>query len=197
MRIRHIRLIPVLLLAMLPCLPAQADPAPADYGNSVLYLGKIGVTGHEAILSALQEIKLALQQPLSNDPRLADVMVCRLTDDIGTHAKQLLICGTNKVLNENRTLLQASLSTFLGHANPPAGGDGAGGSSSACNSGACFEQGLGILNQSINNQSKRYIKQQVNGAALRALLAKVAYPESTVVPAAATMPVPAAATAHV
>lgn len=197
MRIRHC-LILIPLLAALSCFSARAaDPdSEADYGTSVLYLGKIGVTGQEAILGALQDIKLALAQPLSNDPRLADVMVCRLADDIGTHAKQLLICGTNRVLNQNRALLQATMSSFLGNANPPAGGDGHGGSSTACSASSCFEEDVGILNETVNSQSQHYIKQQVNGAALRALLAKLPYPQQIAVPAAATVPAPAAVTAH-
>lgn len=161
-----------------------------------IYLGTVAVGGKREIFEALQSIKVALDQPISDDPKLADVVVCRLADDIGTHAKQLLVCATNKVLNENRELLQTAMSTAI-NSDPPKGGDGHGGSSSAC-MGACFEHAVNILNESLNNQRRHYIKQQVNGASLHALLSSIPYPQDLQpVPAATTSPAPAAVTSHV
>jgi len=192
-----------LLLTGLPGLASadelQKDKFNADNGPSeqaTLYLGTVAVGGKREIYEALQDIKLALDQPLSNDPKLADVVVCRLSDDIGTRAKQLLVCGTNRVLSQNKELLQTVMQSKLG--DQPAGGDGHGGGSTACSTGACYENTISILNESLNNMRRHYLKQQVNGASLHALLASIPYPTGVqVVPAAATSVAPAAVTAHV
>lgn len=166
--------------------------------NSVIYLGVVAVGGKVNVLEALEDIKLALDQPLSDDPKLKDVVVCRITDDIGTHARQLLICGTNETLRKNRELLQTGMSNALSDIDPNKGGDGSGGSSTGCASGSCFQATASILNQSIDAQRHHYLRQQVNGASLHALLAKLPYPkQARAVPAAATVPAPAAITAHV
>lgn len=191
-------------LALLLALPALADD-PLFTGKvgtqsddqSTIYLGEVAVGGQKEIYEAMQDIKLALDQPISTDPKLADVVVCRITDDIGTHAKQLLICATNKVLNQNKEILETVMSNSLGNTNSPLGGDGHGGSPTTCNSASCFEDTLSILNQSLNNTRRHYMKQQVNGATLHALLAKIPYPKQVqAVPASATVPAPAAATSH-
>jgi hypothetical protein len=173
----NLRLSLLPLVALLPLLPglAWADALMdakvhqnAD-SQSTIYLGTVAVGGQANILEALEDIKLALEQPLSNDPELADVVVCRITDDIGTHA-----------------------------IDAPSGGDNPKGSSSACATGSCFEDTASILNQSVNNQRKHYLKQQVNGASLHALLAALPYPKQVrAVPASVTVPAPAAVTAHV
>jgi hypothetical protein len=166
--------------------------------QGTIYIGSVAVTGKGNILETLQDIKLALEQPFSNDPKLADVVVCRITDDIGTHAKQLLICGTNKILAQDREILQSAMTTALGDVDSPSGGDNPKGASTACASGSCYEDSLSILNQSLNNQRRKYIKQQVNGASLRALLATLPYPKQMqVVPASVTTPAPAVVTSHV
>ena len=57
---------------------------------------------------------------------------------------------------------------------------------------------VSILDQSVSNQRRHYIKQQVNGAGLHALLARIPYPKQpAAIPAAATTLAPATATAHV
>lgn len=165
---------------------------------STIYLGSVAVGGKAHILEALEDIKIALEQPLSNDPKLADVVVCRITDDIGTHAKQLLICGSNKVLAQDREVLQTSMTTALADVDAPSGGDNPKGASTACASGSCYEDSLSILNQSLTAQRRHYMKQQVNGASLKALLAKIPYPQQVrAVPAADTTPAPAIVTNHV
>jgi len=194
----------LLTLALLPAL-AWADDAlmsgkfdQNSDDQATIYLGSIAVGGQREIYEAMQDIKLALDQPLSTDPKLADVVVCRITDDIGTHAKQLLICGTNKVLNQNKEVLQTVMSTSLADADAPSGGDHPKGSSTACVTDSCYHDSLSILNQSLNNTRRHYMKQQVNGASLHALLAKIPYPKQVQpVPASTSVPAPAAATSHV
>ena len=189
----------LLALSLLPMLAWADDPLMAGKLNqgsgddqAVIYLGDVVVGGKREIYEAMQDLKLALDQPLSTDPKLADVVVCRIIDDIGTHARQLLICGTNRVLNQNRELLQTAMSNSLADADPPAGGDKAGGSSTACVTQSCYQDSFSILNQSLSNTRRHYMKQQVNGASLHALLAKLPYPaQPPAVPAAATAPAPA------
>ena len=197
----------LLALTLLPAAAWADDPMMSDkFGQSspngepaVIYLGNVVVAGDREIYEAMQDIKLALDQPVSTDPKLADVVVCRITDDIGTHAKQLLICATNKVLNQNQEILQTVMSTALGDVNAATGGgDKSKGSPTGCASSNCYEESLSILNQSLNNTRRHYLKQQVNGASLHALLAKLPYPRQVQpVPAAASVPAPAAATSHV
>ena len=196
-------------LAALLALPAIAladDPLLGDkmsHGNqdnqpATIYLGDIAVGGEREIYEALQDIKLALDQPLSTDPKLAKVVVCRINDDIGSHAKQLLICGTNEVLNKNKEILQQVMSSSLSNHDSPDHGDNPQGSSTACDIVYCYEDTLSILNQSLENTRRHYMKQQVNGASLHALLAKIPYPRQVQpVPAAATVLAPAAITSHV
>ena len=197
-----------LVLSALMLLPAAAwadDPLMSgkfDQSGSgdraVIYLGNVVVSGDREIYEAMQDIKLALDQPFSNDPKLADVVVCRITDDVGTHTKQLLICATNKVLAQNKEVLQTVMSTALGDVNAATGnGDKSKGSPTGCVSSNCYEESLSILNQSLDNTRRHYLKQQVNGASLHALLAKLPYPrQPQVVPAAASVLAPAAVTSH-
>lgn len=192
-------------LALLPALAWADDPlmgaklsqaAPDD--QTVIYLGKVAVAGEREIYEAMQDIKLALDQPLSTDPKLADVVVCRITDDIGSHAKQLLICGTNRVLNQKKEILQTVMSTSLADTDAPSGGDHVQGSSTACATEGCYQDTFSILNQSLNVTRRHYMKQQVNGASLHALLARIPYPAAPqAAPAASTLPAPAAVTRHI
>jgi hypothetical protein len=194
-----------LLFLALPCL-ARADalldqtlskPGKSD-APPTIYLGTVAVGGKTEILEALQDIKVALDQPFSNDPKLADVVVCRLSDDIGTHAKQLLICATNRELAKNKELLQTLMSASLADADAPSGGDNVKGSSTACASGSCYETTVSILNQSIESNRRHYLKQQVNGPSLHALLQSIPYPQAVQpAPAPGTVTAPAPATAHV
>jgi hypothetical protein len=196
-----------LALAALLAAPGLAladDPLMSDKINgssnepATIYLGDIAVGGQRQIYEAMQDIKLALEQPLSTDPKLANVVVCRIADDIGSHAKQLLICGTNAVLNKNKEILQTTMSNSLNDTDQPLGGDAHGGSSSACSNIGCYEDTLSILNESLSKTRKHYMKQQVNGASLHALLAKIPYPKQVqAIPASTTVQAPAVVTSHV
>ena len=197
--------LPLLFAMALPALAWADDPMMSDKmhdrsdNQATIYLGDIAVGGQREIYEAMQDIKLALQQPLSNDPKLADVVVCRIADDIGSHAKQLLICATNRVLNQNKEILEAAMSSTLGDADAATGsGDSSKGSPTGCMSANCYAENLGILNISLQNMRHHYMKQQVNGAALHALLSKIPYPsQPQPAPAAGTAPAPAAVTNHV
>ncbi|HEX2667115.1 MAG TPA: hypothetical protein VHP13_01970 [Gammaproteobacteria bacterium] len=156
----------------LPLLLALTARAGADevqgFGNhTVIYLGSIAVDGQRNIYHALQDIKVALDQPLSSDPKLAEVMVCRLADEIGIRAKQVLICGTNRALLQNRELMQVIAAMDGGLEMPGA---------QACGDAACGGRVVGILEDSINMQPHLYLMQQVNGQSLNALLASIPYP---------------------
>jgi hypothetical protein len=188
--------VPALALADDPLFTAKASAQGQD--PATIYLGDIAVGGQREIYEALQDIKLALDQPLSTDPRLAKVVVCRIADDIGSHAKQLLICGTNEVLNQNKEVLQTVMSNSLPDLDAPQGKDGHGGNSTACATVSCYEESLSILNQSLSRTRKHYMKQQVNGASLHTLLAKIPYPKQVqAVPASTTVLAPAVVTSHV
>ncbi|MGH8292987.1 MAG: hypothetical protein ACRESA_05885, partial [Gammaproteobacteria bacterium] len=70
--------------------PQESNAAQAAQNNNiVLHLGKIKVKGQKQIIKTLQAIKVALNQPESSDPKLQNVVVCRLTNDIGSHANQI------------------------------------------------------------------------------------------------------------
>jgi hypothetical protein len=160
----------------LPLLAGLAGRAGADAGyyqptgvenHVVIYLGSIAVDGQRAVYHALQDIKVALDQPLSSDPKLAEVMVCRLADELGTHAKQVLICGTNRALLQNRDLMQVMVASGGGVQTPGA---------ETCSDAACGGRVVGILGDSISSQPHLYLMQQVNGPSLNALLASIPYP---------------------
>jgi hypothetical protein len=166
-RSRHIRLFTLLafLSAALPRAAAAGTDALVDSvgEHMVIYLGSIAIDGQRQIFQALQDIKVALEQPLSSDPRLADVMVCRLADELGSRSRQVLICGTNRSLARNRELMHTVIAS-----SSPAGGD--------CGPVDCGTPLVGVLDASVNSMPHLYLMQQVNGPSLQALLASIPYP---------------------
>lgn len=68
-------------------------------------LGSVTVRSQK-VIQVLQDIKLALSQPNSTDPKLANVVVCRIHDAVGSHSNQVLTCATNKTLNARRDEIQ-------------------------------------------------------------------------------------------
>lgn len=155
---------------------AVAEPA-QGYGankvsrndNAYIYLGKVKVSGQKHIIATLQAIKVGLQMPYSSNPRLANVVVCRLVDEAGSHVKQWLICGTNRVLSQQRDALQIAMDAAV------TAGSSTG--SANCISGACYERVFSELNVTLNSLPGNYLHTLVNGAALHALLDKIPYPE--------------------
>ena len=194
-------------LLWLPVVPSatatNAAPATDTDDHTVIYLGKIGLTGKMTILETLQAIKLSLKQPYSNDPKQADRVVCRLEDVPGNLTKQWLICGTNRVLSLQRNTLHSTMLSVTVHdqSNTKGSGGEQGPASSGCQSDECFSQVIGVLDQTIQNQPGRYLKVMVNGSALRTLLDQLSLPApdaaTTLVPVAATTIAPAADTGHI
>jgi hypothetical protein len=160
---------------------AQAD----QNSNVVMYLGKVEVRGQQKIFKTLQAIKVALREPFSSDPKLANVMVCRLQDEAGSHVKQVLICGTNRNLSANREHLQTSM-MFVAAQNT--------GSNSDNNMGACMGNCTSgvtdVLQETVNSQPGQYLNASVNGPELRSLLNRIPVPDaqsaSTSAPSAVT-----------
>jgi hypothetical protein len=195
----------LLALALLLCLPGRllATDPPGPDDNTIIYLGKIGVTGKMTILQTLQAIKLSMKQPYSNDPRKADTVVCRLEDVPGNLTKQWLICGTNRVLSLQRNVLHSTMQSVTVHDQSTSkGSDGEQGpANSGCQSDACYSEVIGVLDETIQNQPGKFLKVMVNGSALRTLLDGLPIPApdgaTTMAPQAATSVAPAPATGHI
>jgi hypothetical protein len=142
--------------------------------NVVLYLGNIKVRGQRNIIKTLQAIKLALQQPYSSDPTLANVMICRLRDQAGSHLRQWLTCGTNRVLAEHRDALQTNMAFMQPDTDHPSDPGEPG--TASCAGSACYEEASAALGNIVGAQPDRYLRTSVNGPAFRALLEKIPYP---------------------
>jgi hypothetical protein len=185
----------VMILAALLGLPAALaagdKPAVQIDDNAVIQLGKIAVTGRQSIMVTLQAIKISLRQPYSTDPKLADVVVCRIDDMAGSNTKKWLTCGTNRNLAKNLTALHGTMQSVT-TMNQPLGGDGHGGSSMGCTGSDCYNEIAGVIDTVVENQPGKYLHVPVNGAAFHALLDQL--PE--LAPVAATSAAPAAATVH-
>lgn len=156
--------------------------------DMVMYLGKVEVRGEKNIIKTLQAIKVGLRQPYSTDPKLANVVVCRLEDEAGSHLKQRLICGTNRILAANRNALQTQMIAAASDTDQP--NDPGDPGSLTCMSSSCYETEFLILNETLNDQPGHYLNTLVNGPAFSSLLRKIPYPASeqtaTTVPAAGT-----------
>ena len=160
-------------LGALCALPAMArmdgSPSATEDKNMVMYLGNVEVRGHEKITKTLQAIKVALDMPYSNDPKLADMMVCRLEEKPGSHVEKVLICGTNRILSEQRAAIQMHMTASVminSHGGP-------------CVSMECYTSVFDELNASIDKMPGHYLKTTVDGSALRGLLQQVPYPPKT------------------
>jgi hypothetical protein len=156
-------------------------------------------------MQALQAIKISLKQPQSNDPALADQIVCRLESIPGTSTKQYLTCATNRILAKKHDLLQATVMSTMSNSNGPtaqmtsssAASHEPGPSNPSCSSEACYENTIDILDQVLDMNPGRYIHVQVNGPALHHLLESLPNPKPDTIglaPQAATDAAPAAAT---
>ena len=154
-------LIAFILISGLPGAFAQSNAVSQNAGNDqpVIQLGKIQVKGEKQIIKVLQSIKIALRQPYSSDPRLANVVVCRIENDIGSHAKQLLVCGTNRTLAKRRDRIQTALTVMLSAPTP--GGE---------------QAEVSVLQEMLESLPDNYLHAPVNGPALRALLKKIPDP---------------------
>lgn len=186
MRIRRPIFISVIAtLAILCALPAMArmdgGPVGSEDKDMVIYLGNVAVRGQYKITETLQAIKVALAMPYSNDPKVADMLVCRLVDKAGSHVEKVLICGTNRILAKQRTALQTAYAIAVAQNSH----------GTNCMSSGCYEAVFDALNDVIDQTSGQYLHTAVDGAALNNLLQKVPMPapgETTVerAPTAAT-----------
>lgn len=193
-RRRSIHLTLLVAAAALSVSPAMAhmdDPAshpvatPAeDDSNMVMYLGNVAVHGQKQITETLQAIKIGLEMPLSTDPKLADVVVCRLEKKVGTHIQETLICGTNRNLARQRYDLGTQMDLAAAHSGPLADT----GLLGVCSSGDCYSEQFGTMNAFIDGMPKHYLYTAVDGTAFRKLLKQVPLPapKATAAPAAAT-----------
>jgi len=88
------------MLALLFSLSAQADDTANAIDNApmVLHLGKLDITGQQKIIDTLLAIKMALHEPVSDSPAVADKVVCRINKETGT-ALEYLDCATNRDLS--------------------------------------------------------------------------------------------------
>ena len=196
----HIKTLPLLLLAAVLCLPelVAANSSPQkntsnqvkQNDNATMYLGKVEVHGEANIVKTLQAIKVGLEQLYSNDPKLANVVVCRLQDQAGSHIRQWLICGTNRTLSQQRAALHIAMDAAVTAGSSV-------GESATCMSSACYAQVFAVLNETLNSLSGHYLQTGVNGSALHGLLEKIPYPEvytKSKAPPPATTTAPAATT---
>lgn len=190
MAVMNIRLLTAVVVSpcwICPIVAAQA----AQNDNSYIYLGTVKVTGQKQIVATLQAIKVGLKMPYSSDPKLANVVVCRLVDEADSHIKQWLICGTNRVLGTQRDALHLAMDVAVTA--------GASTGSANCVSAARYTRVFAALDQVLSSQRGNYLHTLVNGAALHRLLEQIPNTQAfapSATPTSATTPVPAAATWH-
>jgi len=175
----------IALVMLAPHSSAQGNaPDPSAQGGGVImYLGKVEVRGQKKIIKTLQAIKVGLRQPYSTDPRLANVVVCRLQDEAGSHLKQWLTCGTNRNLTANREYLQTAMISTAQYSDANQGGDGGG---ATCTTSGCYINEFAVFNTALDNLPGHYLHTLVNGPGLRSLLQKIPYPAAQQKPASTT-----------
>lgn len=154
-------LLPLATLAGGETAQSPASPSGQD-GAPVMHLGKVEVKGEKQIIQTLQLIKVALRTPESSDPKLANVVICRLHNEIGSHERQMLTCGTNASLAARRDATQTAMRQALSNPTGPSTEDS-----------ARYE-----LNEVLANQPGNILQAPVNGPAFRALLEKIPLPAS-------------------
>ncbi|HKT32923.1 MAG TPA: hypothetical protein VJS89_10630 [Gammaproteobacteria bacterium] len=171
---------------------ASADNLITGQGQTqVLNLGPITVTGTPMVLKVLQMIKIGLDEPLSTDPRMANVVVCRMHDETGSHFTQTLICATNKAWFGIRRATQTGMLNARANETNTAGSEGAG--TTSCVSNGCYGQAFMALNEALAALPGGYLHTSVDGSALRKVLKDIPYPmilgkPATHAPAATTVP---------
>jgi hypothetical protein len=167
-----------------------ADNLVTGKGNDqVLSLGKIEVHGKPMVLLVLQMIKQGLKVPYSTDPKMADVVVCRLNDEAGSHLNQTLICATNRAWSGVRSTMQTAMLSAQPQGMP--GGDRGAGDTS-CSSSQCYSEVFHAFNDALSSLPGGYLHASVDGAQFRSLLRKIPLPVRTKAPT----PVPPAGTRH-
>lgn len=159
------------LLLLASCclsLAALADE-PATEPPPTLQLGTVSVTGERKIMETLQAIKVALHAPFSSDAAHANYVVCRINKSLG-EAREYLDCATNRDFTQRREATQTTI--MIGTYGVPGGGN--------------------PLDYFVAAQPNHQLHMPVQGAALRALLARV--PDAPTDEGARLQASPAAAT---
>lgn len=151
----------------------DGTPGAKQDDAEVMYLGNVEVHGQTMITKTLQAIKAGLDMPLSTDPKLADVVVCRLEKKVGSHITETLICGTNRNLARQRYNLQTAFDLAAAHSgslqDPSAFAD-------LCSSGGCYSDAFGAFNSFIDGMPRHFLYTTVDGTAFRKLLKQVPMP---------------------
>lgn len=177
-------------LGLLSALPAMArmDGAPAgpDQGT-VMHIGEVEVHGQEQITRTLQAIKVALTIPYSNDPKFANVLVCRLEDSPESHVRKVLTCGTNRTLALQRGAIQSNYTAATAQNTTMVKG------TVGCFDSVCYSAAFAQLNETLDSLPGHYLHTTVNGPALRNALQSVPMPAPD---APTTVAAPAAVTGH-
>lgn len=122
---RPIALISAFSIALCLATPALADDTPAapaaqtqaqqqDDWNKVMDLGKVDVHASkdeqaQRIVAGLKVIKHALKANFTNDPADANVVVCRMNYDTGSHLMAHLMCATNRTFMVYRDQLHTGV----------------------------------------------------------------------------------------
>jgi hypothetical protein len=134
--------------------------------GKTLQLGKIEVKGEPMVLKVLQMIKQGLMEPYSNDPKLANVVVCRMNLEAGSHISSTLVCATNRVWSEGRDVMHLAGTNAI--ANETGG---------ICTTEACENvetaQIFAPLNDALNSLPGHYLHASVNRPALQSLLQNI------------------------
>jgi hypothetical protein len=160
--------------ALLFSSPVLADKIVRGQGqNQTLELGQIQVTGRPMVLKVLQIIKQGLEEPLSTDASKANVVVCRVNDETGSHIKQTLLCATNKAWLSERSTMQANLQSAQSQVAP--GSDSFMGVTT-CASGLCNSVQFDPLNDALSALPGGFLKTSVDGVELRRLLKNISTP---------------------
>lgn len=140
---------------------ASAAPPPAINwaadNNVSIQLGKVKVTGEQKVIRALQIIKVALNTPESSDPKLANEVVCRLHDAVGSHIVQILQCGTNRDLAKRHELLVRVIDSTIAN----------------CGGSCGIQDYINGWNEVLSAQPNNILSMEVSGAAFRSALEKV------------------------
>jgi len=109
-----------LILVNADALPPSPPTTPLDSTQSNK-LGKINVKGMQHLVKTLQQVKVALHTPFSDNPKLVDQMVCELgTNQPGHRNAAVLECGTQGWYSMRRESNQ--LAWLTGQAAIPARG---------------------------------------------------------------------------
>lgn len=159
--------------------------------DQVLALGPITVTGTPMVLKVLQMIKIGLDEPFSTDPRMANVVVCRMHDETGSHFTQTLICATNKAWFGIRSATQTGMLNTRANETNAGGADDPG--TTSCASNGCYGQAFMALNEALAALPGGYLHTSVDGSALRSVLKDIPYPK---IPGKSANPAPDARTQH-